>query len=444
MDIKLPKGTHDIIGAEAEAFESIETMLKNVVRNYGYLPIRTPIFEHTELFTRSVGDSSDIVRKEMYTFDDKAQRSLTLRPELTAGVMRAIVENKLDATAALPIKLFYTGPAFRYDRPQLGRFRQFYQFGVENVGIAHPYQVAETISLGYEALRYLGFESMTLKINSLGDGPSRDQYKEALKGFYKNQLSAMCPDCQARYQTNPLRILDCKVPTDIAINEKAPKISKFLSPNAQRHFNQVLAALKLQKIPFELDDNLVRGLDYYADVVFEFNYKSPSGKSYGAIGGGGQYNHLVRELGGQPLAGVGFAFGEERIFSVMTEAGLLDDHLPHIDAVVMPLDEKQDEFAFTILQNLRRETIASESTFDHKPLKNQFKFAEKRGAIVALIIGDQEVKDQQVTLKNLNTQEQQKVAIGDLLSAVEKVLEQEGHHHSSGGGDGCGCDGDCN
>lgn len=443
MDIKLPKGTHDIIGAEAEAFETIETMLKNVVRSYGYLPIRTPIFEHTELFTRSVGDSSDIVRKEMYTFEDKAQRSLTLRPELTAGVMRAIVENKLDATATLPIKLFYTGPAFRYDRPQLGRFRQFYQFGVENVGIAHPYQVAETISLGYEALRYLGFESMALKLNSLGDGPSREQYKEALKGFYKNQLNAMCPDCQARYLTNPLRILDCKVPADIAINQNAPKISKYLSANAQRHFNQVLAALKLQKIPFEIDDNLVRGLDYYADVVFEFNYRSPSGKSYGAIGGGGQYNHLVSELGGQPLAGVGFAFGEERIFSVMTEAGLLDDHGAHIDAVVMPLDEKQDEFAFTILQNLRREAIASESTFDHKPLKNQFKFAEKRGAIVALIIGEQEVKDQQVTIKNLHTQEQQKVALADVLSSVQKVLEQEGHHHSSSGGDGCSCDGDC-
>jgi len=440
MEIKLPKGTHDIVGEEAEGFLSIEQVLQDVVTTYGYKLIRTPIFEHTELFTRSVGDSSDIVRKEMYTFQDKGDRSLTLRPELTAGVMRSIIVNKLDVTASLPIKVYYNGPAFRYERPQLGRFRQFHQFGVELIGSSHTLHVAETIILGYQCLRYLGFEKITLKINSLGDQSSRQQYREALKAFYEPQLKTLCADCQVRFQTNPLRMLDCKVPFDHDLTEKAPKIFDFLSPSSMRQLNHVTETLTQLSIPFLLDKTLVRGLDYYANMVFEFVYESKQGLSMGAIGAGGEYHQLLSELGGQPLMGVGFAFGLERLYALMVEEKLFENLGSQTDIIVMPLSEKEDDYAFKLTQELRAGGMIAEVNLDHKPLKNQFKFAERRKAKFALIIGEKEVAQMVVTLKNLDSQEQSEVARSEIVHAL---IHQVGHDHDHEA-EACDPDCDCN
>jgi histidyl-tRNA synthetase len=440
MEIKLPKGTHDIVGEEAEGFLSIEQVLQDVVTTYGYKLIRTPIFEHTELFTRSVGDSSDIVRKEMYTFQDKGDRSLTLRPELTAGVMRSIIVNKLDVTASLPIKVYYNGPAFRYERPQLGRFRQFHQFGVELIGSSHTLHVAETIILGYQCLRYLGFEKITLKINSLGDQSSRQQYREALKAFYEPQLKTLCADCQVRFQTNPLRMLDCKVPFDHDLTEKAPKIFDFLSPSSMRQLNHVTETLTQLSIPFLLDKTLVRGLDYYANMVFEFVYESKQGLSMGAIGAGGEYHQLLSELGGQPLMGVGFAFGLERLYALMVEEKLFENLGSQTDIIVMPLSEKEDDYAFKLTQELRAGGMIAEVNLDHKPLKNQFKFAERRKAKFALIIGEKEVAQMVVTLKNLDSQEQSEVARSEIVHALIHQVGQD-HDHEA---EACDPDCDCN
>ena len=426
MEIKLPKGTHDIVGDEADGFLIIEQVLQDVVTTYGYKLIRTPIFEHTELFTRSVGDSSDIVRKEMYTFQDKGNRSLTLRPELTAGVMRSIVENKFDVTAILPIKLYYNGPAFRYERPQLGRFRQFHQFGVELIGSTHPLHVSETIALGYQCLRYLGFEKITLKINSLGDHTSRNEYREALKAFFEPKLTTLCADCQVRFQTNPLRMLDCKVPFDHTLAEQAPKIFDYLSSSSMRQLNQVTETLTKLAIPFSLDKSLVRGLDYYSNMVFEFVYESKQGLSMGAIGAGGEYHQLLSELGGQPLTGIGFAFGIERLYALMIEEKLFDHLSNHTDIIVMPLSEKEDDYAFTLTQELRASGLIAEINLDHKPLKNQFKFAERRKAKFALIIGEKEVEQMIVTLKNLESQEQSEHPRTEIVHAM---IHQVGHDH---------------
>lgn len=429
MDIKLPKGTKDILLAEAEAYEQVESALINVAKLFSYAAIRTPIFEHTELFTRSVGDSSDIVRKEMYTFTDKGDRSLSLRPEMTAGVIRSVVENKLDVTADLPLKLYYVGPAFRYERPQLGRFRQFHQFGVENIGITSPLSVAETISLGVTAFSVMGFKQVTVKLNSLGDSATRDAYRTALKAFYEPHLSTVCPDCQQRFQTNPLRMLDCKVPADQTLAKKAPNITNFLSKESKTYYAQVKSALKDLNVDFTEDPQLVRGLDYYADCVFEFHMVSDKGLDYGALGAGGQYNNLVKELGGQPLKSVGFAFGLERLMAVLTDSGRLDNVKPFTDIYIISMMPETDVYALKLSHNFRHTNFKTELNLEHKSMKASIKAALKKDAIYAVIIGDQEMKANQVTIKNLQTQEQQLVPVNEVVHLMQHLTNQAGHHH---------------
>ncbi|MEY3691994.1 MAG: hypothetical protein RLZZ388_165 [Bacillota bacterium] len=429
MDIKLPKGTKDILLAEAEAYEQVESALINVAKLFSYAAIRTPIFEHTELFTRSVGDSSDIVRKEMYTFTDKGDRSLSLRPEMTAGVIRSVVENKLDVTADLPLKLYYVGPAFRYERPQLGRFRQFHQFGVENIGITSPLSVAETISLGVTAFTVMGFKQVTVKLNSLGDAATRDAYRTALKAFYEPHLPSVCPDCQQRFQTNPLRMLDCKVPADQLLAKKAPNITTFLSKESQAYYAEVKHALKELSVVFTEDPQLVRGLDYYADCVFEFHMLSDKGLDYGALGAGGQYNNLVKELGGQPLKSVGFAFGLERLMAVLSDSGRLDNVKPFTDIYIISMMPETDLYALKLSHNFRHTNFKTELNLEHKSMKASIKAALKKDAIYAVIIGDQEMKANQVTIKNLQTQEQQLVPVNEVVHLMQHLTNQPGHHH---------------
>lgn len=435
MEIKLPKGTKDIFLAEAEAYEQVEAALVNVAKMFGYGSIRTPIFEHTELFTRSVGDSSDIVRKEMYTFTDKGDRSLSLRPEITAGVIRSVVENKLDVTSDLPLKLYYLGPAFRYERPQLGRFRQFHQFGVENIGITSALSVAETIALGVTAFTVMGFQKVNVNINSLGDQASRDTYRQALKTYFQPHLASVCPDCQQRFETNPLRMLDCKVPTDQALKQLAPKISDFLSPAAAAYYGQVKDALTALNISFVESPQLVRGLDYYADCVFEFHMVSDKGLDYGALGAGGQYNNLVSELGGQPLKSVGFAFGLERLIAVLSDSGRLENVKPFTDIYLISMMPETDMYTFKLAHNFRHTNFKTELNLEHKSMKASIKAAVKKEALYAVIIGDNEMKANQVTIKNLQTQEQQLVPVNEVVHLMQHLTNQAGHLHDESKGE---------
>lgn len=276
----------------------------------------------------------------MYTFLDKANRSVTMRPEFTAGIVRSVVQNKMYANYELPLKICYKGPAFRYERPQLGRYRQFNQIGVESIGNNSLYNDFEVILLAYNMLKALGLDNVTLKINCLGDALSRNNYREALKSYFLPHLEHMCSDCKQRYELNPLRILDCKVPEDKVIAKGAPKIKEYLSEQSRDRFNKIKSLLDDAHIKYEEDDQLVRGLDYYSEIVFEFAYTSKKGVDYGALGGGGHYANLVKELGGPDLSGVGFSFGIERLYDILIDDGIITKEMTPIHVYMMPLGEE--------------------------------------------------------------------------------------------------------
>ena len=438
MAIQNVKGTHDIIGEEASVYSAVENILKTTASAYGYNEVRPPVVEHTDLFIRGVGEGSDVVRKEMYTFDDKAGRSITLRPEFTAGIIRLTVQNKLLATHELPLKQFYCGPVFRYERPQLGRYRQFIQFGVESIGHASLYNDIECITLACNMLENLGLEGVVLKINTLGDDASRNAYKAALKDFFKDKIENMCPDCKSRYELNPLRILDCKVPEDQQIVKDAPKMSDFISKESSERFAAILRELDNQGIAYEVDDTLVRGLDYYSETVFEFHYTSNKGVNYGAIGAGGHYDKLVKEVGGPDLPGIGFSFGVERLVSVLKDDDkIAEESFKGIDVYVMPLDPQSQSFALLLANTLRGISISTDFCFDNVKLGNMFKRADKKQAKVAVIVGEEEIKNGTVNIKNLQTKEQVTVEVEKFVETVVDTLESLEEH------DDCCCEDDC-
>ena len=426
MGIINVKGTHDIIGGEAENYSYVENVMSQIASFFAFKQVRPPVLEHSELFVRGVGESSDVVRKEMYTFDDKGGRSLTLRPEFTAGIIRLIVQNKLLPISELPLKLYYCGPVFRYERPQLGRYRQFNQFGVESVGHNNPYADVEVISLAYTILQSLGLQNVTIKINTLGDEASRDAYRAALKDFFKDKVENMCEDCRMRYQINPLRILDCKVPGDQEIVKDAPKMSAYISENSQKRFKQVLESLEAMDIPYEVDDTLVRGLDYYSETVFEFHYISNKGNDYGAIGAGGHYDKLVHEIGGPDAPGVGFSFGVERLVSVLCDDGLLEQTDLPLDAYVMPLGIESQKNALMVANELRVLGYSVDMCYDDVKIGNMFKRAEKKQTKLAIIIGEEEIKNESVIIKNMETKEQITVSLEELGNKVDEILMEKG------------------
>ncbi|HHT66776.1 MAG TPA: histidine--tRNA ligase [Erysipelotrichaceae bacterium] len=426
MSIKNVKGTHDIIGEEATSFTYIENLLKQIAELFGYQEVRTPVIEYSELFVRSVGESSDVVRKEMYTFLDKGERSITLRPEFTAGIIRLIVQNKLLATSELPLKTHYVGPAFRYERPQLGRYREFNQFGVEAVGINSAEIDAEVIVLSYTMLQSLNLENVLIKINTLGDEESRHNYKNALKQYFSPYLEKMCPDCHSRYELNPLRILDCKVPEDQEIVKGAPKIKDYLSKNAKEKFDYLLSLLDGLEIPYEIDDTLVRGLDYYSETVFEFHYTSRSGKDYGALGAGGHYDKLVKELGGPDVSGIGFSLGIERLYSVLKDDGLLEGYFDNdLDIYVMPIGQIDKQFVLQVTTGLRLAGYRTDQCFEDVKLTNMFKRAERKNAKYAIIIGENEIEKHEVIIKNLRTTEQETCPIDQLIETISRKMNEE-------------------
>ena len=436
------KGTHDLYGDEADAYAYIQNVFSAVAELYGYRKIETPILEYTEVFDRSTGESSDVVRKEMYTFLDKGSRSLTLRPEGTAGVIRSIVEHKLYATSDLPLKVYYNGPVFRYERPQLGRYRQFIQAGVEAVGQDSARLDAECICLAMDALSYLGFDHLKVKINTLGDEKSRQAYKEALRSFFASRIDSMCEDCKQRLLLNPMRILDCKVPEDQEIVKDAPKMKDYLSDEASKRFYETLSIINDQEIEYEIDDSLVRGLDYYGQVVFEVHAISKEGKDYGALLGGGHYDGMMGNFQGpkENDSGVGFAMGVERIYSLMKDNGMLSSLAHGIDLYVMPIGEEAKDDCFALTQMLRREGYSVEMPFGGGKLGSMFKKATRANAKFAIIAGQDDLNENKVQVKNLATQEQIGVDIESLCAYLDREfasLEEEHHHH-----EGCCCEGD--
>ena len=425
MEINPVKGTHDIIADEANLYSMIENTAMGIASSFGYKEIRTPIIEHTPLFLRSVGESSDIVNKEMYTFDDKGGRSITLRPELTAGIMRSIVTNKLYANVDLPLKYRYVGPCFRYERPQAGRYRQFNQFGVEAIGAPSIFQDAEVISLGQRILYTIGIGEVKVLINSLGDEESRKAYKEALREHFSKHIDKMCSDCKRRLEVNPLRILDCKVPEDIEIVKNAPKMSDYLSPESKAYLQGVIALLNRIGIETELDPNLVRGLDYYTGVVFEYHFSSTEEgiENVGALGGGGHYANLLEEVGGPSLEGVGLAFGIERLAYIVKAVLKLNTGFGP-DFYLMGMNDEIIEQNFVLADMIRSNGFSVEMNYATKSMGSLFKTASKKGAKFAIIVGENEVANKEVAVKNLKTQTQTLVKLDELDSVLHSLIEK--------------------
>ncbi len=369
MAYSAPRGTVDILAEQSTKWQQLEQLLRTICANYNVKEMRVPIFEHTELFTRAVGDTTDVVSKEMYTFEDKKGRSITLRPEGTSGIARSYVENKLYGLPEKLQKYYYMGPMFRYERPQNGRQRQFHQFGVEMLGLESPYVDVECMVMAVTIVEALGLKNVTLHINTLGDNESRDAYRQALKNHFAPVLNELCHDCQSRYEKNPLRILDCKVDKEHQVMKNAPRTIDYLSENAKEHFEKVCALLDDLEIDYIVDSNLVRGLDYYSHTVFEVISDDPRLGAGATVGGGGRYNSLIQELGGPETPGVGFAFGLERL---MIAAGDNLEEEEGLDVYVMPLGEEAKDLAMQIVTMLRANGFTCDMDQCNRGLKGQF------------------------------------------------------------------------
>lgn len=423
MSIQIPRGTQDILPGTVELWQYIEGQARDICRRYNYKEIRTPIFEHTELFLRGVGDTTDIVQKEMYTFEDRGERSLTLRPEGTASVVRSYVENKMYGDAAQPTKLFYIGPMFRYERPQSGRYRQFVQFGIEALGSNDPAIDAEVIALAMDFYKGLGLKSVKLVLNSLGDTDSRKAHREALVNHFAPRIGEFCNDCQERLHKNPLRILDCKKDREHELMKSAPSITEYLNESSQAYYEKVQELLTMMGIPFEKDPNLVRGLDYYQHTVFEIMSEA---KGFGAIttlSGGGRYNGLVQEIGGPETPGIGFALSIERLLMALQAEGIELPLSSKLDCYVVALGEKAKDAAAKFVYELRKAGLTAEKDYLDRKVKAQFKAADRLSAKYVAVLGDNELEQGVINLKDMNTGEQEEVALDVFVSYVaEKVL----------------------
>ena len=410
--IYIPKGTKDVLPQDAYKWQYVEGMARDVAKLFNLKEIRTPTFEHTELFQRGVGDTTDIVTKEMYTFKDKGDRSITLKPEGTAGAVRAFIENGL-AGGVLPAKMYYITPAFRYERPQAGRLREFHQFGVEIFGAASAQTDAEAILMADTLLKKLGL-NVALKLNSIGCKTCRAAYNKALKEFFAPHLDGLCHDCKTRYEKNPLRLLDCKEEGCKKINAAAPTILEYLCDDCAAHFEEVKTCLDLSGIAYEIDSRIVRGLDYYTRTVFEF--VSTSIGAQGTVCAGGRYDGLIEELGGKAMPAVGFAAGIERLLIVMEQTGveIPDEAKPVVYLAGMDKDCRQK--AFEIATALRKAGIFAEIDHMERSIKAQFKYADKIGAQYVAVIGGNELAEGKANVKCMATGESESVAFADMLA----------------------------
>ncbi len=414
MAIQAIKGVKDVLPVDIPMWQHLEATARKLFEDYGFSEIRVPVFEYTELFARSIGTSTDIVEKEMYTFGDRDGKKITLRPEGTAGVVRAFVEHKMYADNQIT-RLYYMGPMFRHERPQKGRYRQFYQIGVEALGLDHPHVDIEVLVMLHALFTRIGINGLTLQINSLGDSACRGAYRDALKSYLKEKLPTLCADCQRRYETNPLRVLDCKVDAD-KFND-SPVMLDYLCGPCKDHFHTVEASLRKLNVPFEVNPRLVRGLDYYTRTTFELVMGHLGAQN--TVAAGGRYDGLVQEIGGPATPGIGFALGVERAISLMD---------PHVVETPCPalflsaLGAEAVAFALPIIHTLRSSGIRVDTDYTGSSLKSQMKKADKSRAGHTLIIGEQEIKNGKAILRNMHTKEQSELALTTLIEDLKKTF----------------------
>ncbi len=408
---KAPRGTKDVIPQDSYKWHYVEEKIRSICKNYGYKEVRVPVFEHTEVFERGVGDTTDVVQKEMYTFEDKGGRSITLRPEGTSGTVRCFLENNLFAEAQ-PTKMYYMLSCYRYEKPQAGRLREFHQFGIEAFGSPEPSIDAEVISMAFNLLTSLGVKDLKLYVNSIGCPNCRNEYNNKLKDYFANYTDELCETCKTRLEKNPMRIIDCKVPRCGEIGVNAPKILNEQCPECMEHYKKLCKYLDAMGISYEIDDTIVRGLDYYTTTVFEI-------KSEGlVVCGGGRYNGLVEELGGKPTPGVGFGLGLERLLMVLETQGLLPETESDVQLYVSNIGESADMFAQKLVNELRQNGVSAEKDLMGRSLKAQMKYADKIGARYTVVIGDDEIANGKVNVKNMATGEQKEADISRLKEVI--------------------------
>ncbi|SDI93363.1 histidine--tRNA ligase [Salimicrobium halophilum] len=424
MAMNAPRGTQDILPGTVEKWQYIEETLRDLSHRFHYKEIRTPIFEHTELFQRGVGDSTDIVQKEMYTFEDRGGRSITLRPEGTASVVRSFVQNKLYGLANQPTKLFYFGPMFRYERPQQGRYRQFIQFGMEALGSEDPAVDAEVLSFAMKAYEELGLKSLKLVLNSLGDQVSREAHRQALVDHFSPHKEELCGDCQLRLEQNPLRVLDCKKDKDHPAMETAPSILEYLNEFSETYFDQVKRYLDAMGIDYEVDPNLVRGLDYYNHTAFEIMSEAEGFGAITTLSGGGRYNGLVEDIGGPDTPGIGFALSIERLLMALEAEGVELPAEDALDCYVIAMGEKAELEAVKLVDQLRSNGLQVDKDYLQKKMKAQFKAADRLKAKKVVILGDREIEEGVGNVKDMTSGEQKEVKLEEIVNEL-KVEKEE-------------------
>jgi len=412
---KAPRGTQDVTTENSYKWQYVEKTMLSTAQLYGYKEIRTPVFEHTEVFTRSVGDTTDVVQKEMYTFNDKGNRSITLRPEMTAGAVRSAIEHG-NVNGALPVKTCYIGSCYRYEKPQAGRLREFHQFGVECFGAGDSAADAEVISLAKQVLDSLGIENLSLEINSIGCPECRSRYHKALKEFFSKRKEELCETCKDRLDRNPMRILDCKSPICTEIGENAPKMLEYLCDECKEHFESVKAHLDASGIKYTVNPKIVRGLDYYTRTVFEF--VSNSIGAQGTVCGGGRYDLLVSQMGGPQTPSLGFAMGIERLLLVMENEGIEFPNPPKCDVYIAAMGKEASVYSTKLASLLRAEGFSAETDIVGRSIKAQMKYSNKIGATFSLVIGDDELSKKCAVLKNMSTGEQEEVSLPEGLVAA--------------------------
>lgn len=420
--IQKPKGTYDVYGEYGKKILYLEDLIKSLMEKYNYEYFRTPLFESSELFHRGVGETTDIVTKETYDFVDRGERNMTLRPEGTAGIVRSFIENKMYGRADMPVKAWYYGPMYRYERPQSGRFREFYQFGVEAFGSNDPALDAEVISIPVRFYQLLGLKNIKVNLNSLGDSESRANYREALVEYFKPFIGSLCEDCQERFLKNPLRILDCKVDADKDIMKNAPKMIDYLNETSREHFLKVQEYLKAMNIDFVVNPKVVRGLDYYTHTVFEVEASVEGFGSSNVLGAGGRYDNLVENIGGPKTCGVGFALGLERLLTALEfeNINVLDNN--GIDAYVIPMSINEKDYALNIVNNLRMNGFKVDCDYMNRNIKSNFKQADRLNSKYIIIIGEEEKNSQILTIKNNETKEEYKVKYDDLIEFFDERI----------------------
>ena len=420
--IQRQKGCNDIYGEEAKKWKYIDSIIDMVMEKYNYTYIRTPIFEATELFHRGIGDSTDIVTKETYDFKDRGDRSITLRPEGTAGVVRSYIENKMYGEPVQPIKVYYNGTMYRYERPQSGRDRELTQFGVEVLGTDDPMSDVETIATAINIFKMLGLKDLKVRINSLGDKESRDNYRKALIDYFKPHLSELCEDCQIRIDKNPLRILDCKVDAGSEILKNAPTTLDYLNKESKERFDKVIEYLELLEIDYEIDPKIVRGLDYYNHTVFEIEDTNENMGINNVIGGGGRYNGLVSQLDGPETQCVGYAAGIGRVVDAINAEGVELPINDSLDLFLLYVNEDEKKNALYLAEEARMAGFSVDTEFNGKSLKSQFKKADKLKAKYIAVLNSEDLNNGEMKIKNTKTKEEEVIQVEALLYYLDEKI----------------------